>query len=341
MSEALDPYQYDLPADKIAQRPVYPYDQAKLLLVDKGASSLNESVFTDIADFLQSSDLLVFNDTAVKPARLFGRFADSGGQVEVLLVNELADNSWQCLARPLKKFHAGRQIKFSEELSATIGEREDNLINLSFNSAEHLASVGTMPIPPYIRGGHSDEQDKLDYQTHFAKTAAGDDGGNSIAAPTASLHFTPELMSKIKDKGVQTINLTLHVGLASFLPLWNDSVEDLSPPGREEFKVAEDTWATISQHRSSGGRVIAVGTTVVRALESQARNLQGETDLFITPGFQFKIVDALVTNFHQPATTHLLLVEAFIGKDLLASSYDYALNNNFRFLSYGDGMLLA
>ena len=194
-----------------------------------------------------------------------------------------------------------------------------------------------MPIPPYIRGGKSDEQDTLDYQTHFAKAA----GNGSIAAPTASLHFTPELVATIKSKGIQMINLTLHVGLASFLPLWNDSVENLTPPGKEEFVVEESTWQTISNHKSTGGRVIAVGTTVVRALESRVREMEGETELFITPGFDFKMVDAMVTNFHQPATTHLLLVEAFIGKNLLRESYEYAIRNDFRFLSYGDGMLLV
>ena len=156
-----------------------------------------------------------------------------------------------------------------------------------------------MPIPPYIRGGRSDQQDTLDYQTHFAKAA----GNCSIAAPTASLHFTPELLTKIKSTGVQAINLTLHVGLASFLPLWNESVENLSPPGKEEFIVEDSTWQAISEHKSTVGRVIAVGTTVVRALESKARDMEGETELFITPGFDFKVVDAIVTVSY----THLTL----------------------------------
>ena len=245
----LDPFQYDLPAEKIAQRPVYPYDQAKLLLINRESSSLKESIFANIADFLQPTDLLVFNDTTVSPARLFGRFADSDGQVEILLVEQTAADTWQCLARPLKKFHVDREIQFDGELIATIGKRLDNLVSLKFNYPDKLESTGTMPIPPYIRGGRSDQQDTLDYQTHFAKAA----GNCSIAAPTASLHFTPELLTKIKSTGVQAINLTLHVGLASFLPLWNESVENLSPPGKEEFIVEDSTWQAISEHKSTVG----------------------------------------------------------------------------------------
>lgn len=342
MLNQLDIFNYELLQEKIAQRPVYPYDSAKLLVLDRKGSSVEESVFSNISEFLFEDDILVFNNTSVIPARLFGSFADTGGKVELLLVKEINHNTWECLARPAKKLKIGREIIISDDLRIVIKERiEDVRVVVEFVNAkkENIYKNGNMPIPPYIRKGHSDDQDKIDYQTIFAK----DEG--SIAAPTASLHFTNSLMDKIKAKGVEVENVTLHVGAASFLPLWKEEDEELKEPGEELYKITKDLFDKLKKAKEDGRRIVAVGTTVVRAIETAARNEKvdtlEETKLFITPGFDFKFVDAMITNFHQPATTHIMLMQAFMGYDLLEKSYNYALENNFRFLSYGDGMLIS
>ncbi len=338
-------FSYELKSECIAQRPVHPYDAAKLLVVSRASETLTESCFSDISNFLNAGDLLVFNNSRVIPARLFGRFADTSdasnqSQIEVLLLQEQAPGIWNCMARPLKKFKIKRIIQFPEDLQAEVLERTgEKSVLLRFSDQEKLKRVGQMPIPPYIRGGKSDAQDLQDYQPHFAKVEG------SIAAPTASLHFTPDLLQKLRQTGVEIEYLTLHVGAASFLPLWSEGQAELSEPSAEQYIFSQKLIDSLNERRKQGGRVIAVGTTVVRALESMCRARQQEgqllsTDLFIYPGFTFQMVDAVVTNFHQPRTTHLLLVQAFLGRTLLERSYQYALENDFRFLSYGDGQLL-
>lgn len=322
-------YSYNLPQSRIAQRPVYPYDSAKLLVLNEG--EILESTFADIAKFLSEKDLLVFNNTAVMPARLFAKL-ETGGQAEVLLVREVSENIWECLAKPRKKLKIGKRIIFTNELSGEVVENKEELLIQFLGTYQDIITAGSMPIPPYIRGGVSDEKDKKDYQTFFAEKTG------SIAAPTASLHFTPELFKKLEDEGVKKTYLTLHVGTHSFLPLFNNEEGQLREPGKENYEISEDVWKIILDHKKTGGRVIAVGTTVVRALESGYGNT--ETKLFIQPGYKFKVIDGMITNFHQPETSHLLLVEAFTGREKLKESYEYALNNNFRFLSYGDGMLI-
>ena len=339
-------FTYDLPPARIAQRPVHPYDSARLLVAQRHKRSLHESHFSSLTDSLRPGDVLVFNDTRVIPARLFGRLP-GGGEVEVLLHRKLASDSWRCLGKPLKKLKPGTVIQFANGLLALAGSRLDQYeIELSFSSthpdktaAELLASQGIMPIPPYIRGGKADDLDIADYQTFFAAREG------SVAAPTASLHFTPELMDRIRALGCEVRFLTLHVGSASFLALSENGEGGLVPPGSERFRPDMELVQKALAVRAAGGRVIPVGTTAVRALESMAGAAAdtefAETELFITPGYPFKLVDAMFTNFHQSGTTHLLLVEAFLGREMLARAYEHALASDFRFLSYGDGMFLC
>jgi S-adenosylmethionine:tRNA ribosyltransferase-isomerase len=342
----LEPYSYELPDSRIAQRPVHPPESAKMLVYSRSQRSITHSHFSALGDFLRAGDHLIFNDTKVIPARLFGSLEGAGGyDVEVVLLTEIGNHEWIALGFPMRKIRAASQIYFNERLSAEVlpSQAEDRLRLRFFSNQPHdlsrlINEHGTMPIPPYIRNGRGDDQDRSDYQSIFAENPG------SVAAPTASLHFTNALIDSLRnDVGCVVDTLTLHVGTASFQPIVVNGV--LRPPGEERFVVPRDVLERIGETKSRGGRVVAIGTTVVRALESAARSddsssMQG-TALFIQPGFQFQLVDALVTNFHQPRTTHLLLVEALLGKDGIDASYQAALSSGYRFLSYGDGMLIV
>lgn len=347
------PYSYELPLERIAQRPAHPYDAARLLVIHRNSGGLEDVYFRDLPQFLSATQLLVFNNTAVLKARLFGVHAESKKDVEVLLLEEQAAGSWLCLGKPSKRLQPGMRVDFATGLSAFVKERlPDGRILVSFLRADgHVATqddigvAGVMPIPPYIRDGRADSEDELDYQTPFAEKPG------SVAAPTASLHFTPELRAALSAKGIAQSSITLHLGAASFRPLHHADEEfdaAVHRPGTERLIADNNLLERVKSHRSGGGKIIAVGTSVVRALESLARAEAGEalsgrgvpTDLFVEPGFKFQLVDALVTNFHQPRTTHLLLVEAFLGRELLAHVYQHALKGEYRFLSYGDGMLI-
>lgn len=334
------PFSYELPADRIAQRPVRPYHEARLLVADLVRETLEESRFINLSQFLSPQDLLVLNDTRVLPVRLFGIFR--GSEVEILLVENTNKNCWSCLGRPARKLKSGSLIKFGDDFSATVLERTDTgllQVELQTNGqsiGEAIASHGVMPIPPYIRKGRADEQDLLDYQTLVAQSPG------SIAAPTASLHFTKDLFNSLESKGCRWTTITLHVGTASFLSVLKDD-GSLRKPGAEFVVPNQRALEVIRKTRESGGRVIAVGTTVARALESPEifeSASEFQTELFITPGYSFKVIDGLITNFHQPGTTHLLLVEAMMNRGFLSKAYHFALENEFRFLSYGDGMLI-
>ncbi|MCB0354417.1 MAG: tRNA preQ1(34) S-adenosylmethionine ribosyltransferase-isomerase QueA [Bdellovibrionales bacterium] len=342
----LDMFSYELPREKIAQRPVQPYDAAKLLVIDQHGS-LHDSTFRDLPAFLMPRDLLVFNNTKVIPARLFGTLTNSGRerQVEILLLRQTHGEEWRALGRPMKSLVPGCEVRLQGGIVAEMGPRSGDReltvrLRGSGDGDEFLTRFGTMPIPPYIRGGKGDEQDRRDYQSPLARESG------SVAAPTASLHFTESLLSRIRDAGVALAEVTLHVGPASFLALETDSAGQIAPPGGEQYFYDPEIVAQIAQTRSKGGRVIAVGTTVVRCLESIAAfPHQGagwfETKLFLTPDHEFQYVDGVITNFHQPETTHLLLVEALMGRELLERAYAFALENNYRFLSYGDGMFIS
>ena len=341
--QTLDAYTYELPKERIAQRPCHPADHAKMLVIDRTSGALHDRCFYDLPDFLSANDRLVFNDTRVIPARLFGTL-DSSGQaaVELLLIEKITDARWVCIGRPLKKIRAKGKVRFGDTLWAEVvpDDSATDRVTVEFHTSQAthismaIAAHGCMPIPPYIRGGRGDELDEVDYQTIFARNPG------SVAAPTASLHFNEELMGRLStDVRCAVSRITLHVGTASFLPVLDDG--NLRPPGSERFHVTDEVTREMLETRNSGGRVIAVGTTVVRAVESSARETDAEaTELFITPGYRFQRVDSVITNFHQPGTTHLLLVEALLGRDLLARAYDHALANDYRFLSYGDGMLI-
>lgn len=386
----MDVYTYELPPERIAQRPCYPADSAKLLVIDRRSGELKSVVFRELPGFLSQRDLLILNNTKVIPARIFFNIGDTEG--ELLIVRKIAPGLYECLGRPGKKLVNGASLTISAA-SASIQVRiyrSDGILEnggaslaqffkaslpadmqgtvisgllaecqkIDFKSGNFLAcftddsgtlidraltEIGVMPIPPYIRDGHGDQQDQQDYQTLFAEEEG------SVAAPTASLHFTQELLANIEQL-CSVDKITLHVGPASFRPVVRGA--ELVPPGQEFLHVESAVMEKIAALRdaaeatstgtSSRGRTIAVGTTVVRALESAARGeLEGATELFIQPGFEFKAVDALITNFHQPGTSHLLLVEALLGRELLAKAYQFALDNGYRFLSYGDAMLIV
>lgn len=340
-----DPFVYDLPKERIAQRPCHPADHAKMLVVDRSRGEVSDSYFHELPGLLSSKDRLVFNDTRVIPARLFGSLHTSGqGAVELLLIERISDSRWICIGRPLKKIRSCGRVDFSPTLWCEVIPQSDTLdrVTVEFftSEASHIsmaiASHGCMPIPPYIRGGKGDELDETDYQTIFA-THPG-----SVAAPTASLHFNDGLMKRIdSESGCDVSRITLHVGTASFLPVLDDH-GGLRRPGAESFRVDDSAMNELVSTKENAGRVIGVGTTVVRALESAALQPHaGATELFITPGYRFQLVDALITNFHQPGTTHLLLVEALVGRVLLEKAYKHALANDYRFLSYGDGMFIV
>lgn len=345
--QPLSPFTYDLPRERIAQRPVHPPESARLLVVDRSSGAIRHDVFSSIGSFLRSGDHLVFNDTKVMPARLFGCLEQQpDASIEVLLVEQQGSSRWTCLARPLKKVKAAGHVRFGAHLRGTVIDSEHiDRVVLEFSAvgsdratADLIREHGTMPIPPYIRAGHGDEQDLTDYQSIFARIEG------SIAAPTASLHFSEALMRRLKTEvECQVSRVTLHVGTASFQPIVVDGM--LRAPAQERFDVSPEALCAIELTKSQGGRVIAIGTTVTRALETVAAHrghgLAGKTELFIQPGHSFQLVDALVTNFHQPGTTHLLLVEALLGKELLQRCYEEALKEGYRFLSYGDGMMIV
>ena len=325
-------FTYNLPPERIAQRPLRPYDRAKLLVVDCAAKTISESVFSQLPQILSTTELLVLNQSGVITARLFGHL-DDGREVEVLLISNESLTTWQALARPARWLKPGVVLNFSHGLRARVIANEAAAgVKLEFievESTQDILAHGIMPIPPYIRAGRSDQDDLSDYQTPFAKESG------SVAAPTASLHFTSTLLDALDQKGVRRAYVTLHLGAASFLPL--DRLDVHGPPATERYHCSSDTLAQV---RAALGGVIAVGTSVVRALESAALNISEQTSLFIKPGHRFNLVDGLITNFHQPGTTHLELVEALIGHEMLERAYNYALEHDFRFLSYGDAMFI-
>jgi len=337
----VDLFDFDLPEELIAQRPVSPRDSARLL--DVTGDGLQDRIVRDLPDLLQPGDLLVFNDTKVIPARLIGT-RRSGGKVEVLLIRDVGISDrgasrWLCFARPAKKMKPGDALTFPG-LGATVAEKhEDGSVVLGFDrhGADFLAAIesaGAVPLPPYIRGGTADARDRADYQTLFAKR----DG--SVAAPTAGLHFTPELMTHLTAAGIATAGVTLHVGAGTFQPV---RVEDT------DRHTMHAEWGEVPQATAdainAATRVVSIGTTALRLLESVARDgpvraWTGETDIFITPGFQFRAVDLLLTNFHLPKSTLFMLVSAFAGLERMKAAYDHAVDARYRFYSYGDCCLL-
>ena len=329
---------YDLPEELIAQTPVEPRDSSRLLVFDKG--EISHKHFRDVIDYLNAGDVLVVNNTRVIPARLYGA-KPTGALVEVLLLKRLDLTRWEVILRPGKRLKVGSQIIFSEELSATVVEHladGGRVIEFSFDGVfeDILARVGTTPLPPYIKERLADPER---YQTVYSKI------NGSAAAPTAGLHCTPELIDALKAKGVIFTEVLLHVGLSTFRPVSEDDVEK-HEMHFEYYEMSDATAQIINRAKAEGRRVIAVGTTSVRVLETvgntdgSVRVEKGDTDIFIYPGYKFKVIDGLITNFHLPESTLIMLVSAFIGYDETMSLYRTAVGERYRFFSFGDSMML-
>jgi S-adenosylmethionine:tRNA ribosyltransferase-isomerase len=344
----LSDFDFDLPEDLIATRPASPRSAARLLVATPDA--LTDGNVTDLVDWLRPGDRLVLNDTKVIPARLSGlRHRDTAqgrmaAKIEVTLLDPKADGCWSALLKPLKKVKTGETIVFSDALSAALEGVEDGQGLLRFNLTGDdfdlaLTAAGAMPLPPYIAAKRAaDAQDKEDYQTVWARHSG------AVAAPTASLHFDQELLVALATKGVQFPHVTLHVGAGTFLPV---KVEDVTSHKMhaEWGRVSAEAAAEIAATKAAGGRVIPVGTTALRLIESAARSgkvepWEGETDIFIYPGFTFHAADALMTNFHLPKSTLLMLISALMGQDRVRAIYDHAVKHRYRFFSYGDASLL-
>ena len=342
----VDDFDFDLPESLIALRPAQPRDTARLLHIP-AEGQFGDRIMRDLPDLLRAGDALVVNVTKVIPARLLGvrhRPGAEGAKTEITLTERLGPVDWKCFLKPAKRVKDGDIIAFGD-VEAVVSDREGGEAQLSFQIAPDsmettLAELGTMPLPPYIAGKRApDAQDNDDYQTLFAR----EDG--AVAAPTAGLHFTPELVAKLKAKGVVFHEVTLHVGPGTFLPVKVDNIAEHKMHG-EWGQVTAETAAALNQVKADGGRVICVGTTSLRLLESAAREtgkiepFEAVTDIFITPGFKFKAADMLMTNFHLPRSTLFMLVSAFAGYERMKAAYDHAIADGYRFYSYGDGSLL-
>ena len=336
----LSDFMYDLPEERIAQTPVEPRDHSRLMVLDRRDGSIEHRHFYDIIDYLNPGDALVINETRVIPARLIGE-RPSGGACEILLLKQLAPKRWEAIVRPGKKLRVGAQVHFGGgRLTATIAEvlpDGGRIVDFACEGTMEAAldELGEMPLPPYI---HEKLQDRERYQTVYARQEG------SAAAPTAGLHFTPELMARIREKGVDIVPVLLHVGLGTFRPVKVENVEEHEMHS-EYFEVTEDAARRINAARERGCRVIAVGTTSVRTLESAAENgrlvaRRGDTSIFIRPGYQYQMVDALITNFHLPGSTLVMLVSALYDREHILAAYKIAVEQGYRFFSFGDAMLI-
>ncbi len=335
-------FYYDLPPELIAQTPAAVRSDSRLLIYNRNMQSITDGVFCDIVQHLKSGDVLVRNTTRVIPARLFGTRADTGGHMELLLLKRLENDVWECLAKPARRARAGQVYQISDELSACILGDTDaeggKRIKLIYDGIleEILDRVGQMPLPPYIT-------ERLNDQTRYQTVYANESG--SAAAPTAGLHFTTALLDEIRAMGVEVVDVLLHVGLGTFRPVSAERVEDHHMHS-EYYRVAEEAAARINRARQNGGRIIAVGTTSARTLESVTtpdgivHAQSGWTSIFITPGYRFRAVDALITNFHLPESTLLMLVSALSSREEMLRVYRHAVSQRYRFFSFGDAMLI-
>ena len=334
-------FNYNLPEELIAQTPIEKRDESRLLVLDRKSQTIEHKVFKDIIDYLEPGDVLVRNNTKVLPARLYGK-KETGANVEFLLLKNIEGDIWECIVRPGNKLHIGTSVIFGQGLlKAKVleilpgGTRK---VEFEYKGIfnEILDQIGLMPLPPYI---HEQLKEKDRYQTVYAKY----DG--SAAAPTAGLHFTPELLKKLEEKGVEIANVTLHVGIGTFRPVKEEKVED-HEMHTEHFYIKKEDCKKINKAKENGKRVIAVGTTSCRVLETIADEngkvapVEGDTKIFIYPGYKFKCLDGLITNFHLPQSTLLMLVSALAGKEFVMSAYEEAVKEKYRFFSFGDAMLI-
>lgn len=343
MTLSTEDFDFDLPEELIAQTPLANRETSKLLTLDKGTGKLTDGHFSDILDELNPGDALVLNNTRVLPARLYGEKPETGGHVEVLLLTNIEGNKWETLIKPAKRAKKGTLISFGDgRLQAEVMEEIEHggrIIEFKYEGVflEIIESLGEMPLPPYIKERLEDPER---YQTVYAEE------NGSAAAPTAGLHFTTELLDKIAAKGVELVYLTLHVGLGTFRPVSVDNIAEHQMHS-EFYKLTPAAAKKLRQVKAQGGRIVAVGTTSIRTLETIGTKFAGEiqadsgwTDIFITPGYQFKIVDAFSTNFHLPKSTLVMLVSAFATRDYTLAAYHHAIEERYRFFSFGDAMFV-
>jgi S-adenosylmethionine:tRNA ribosyltransferase-isomerase len=336
----LTDFSYDLPKELIAQHPAEPRDHARLMMYDRKSGAVEHRHFYDLAEELHEGDVLVFNDSRVIPARLYGKRLPTGGKVEVLLLTPVAEDSWEVLVKPGKKALPGTTLAFDGGMTAEVIDKTEfggRILKFHYDGVfdDIIDAIGEMPLPPYI---HEKMENPEEYQTVYARERG------SAAAPTAGLHFTDELLEKIRAKGVEEVFITLHVGLGTFRPVEEENIEDHAMHS-EFYSITKSAADTINQARTEGRRVIAVGTTSIRTLESAGTTgkLQagsGWTNIFIYPGFTFHIVDALVTNFHLPESTLLMLISALSDRDKILHAYTLAVAEKYRFFSFGDAMFI-
>lgn len=337
----IEQFDFELPEELIAQTPLEKRDTSKLLVLDKKTGETEHKHFTDIIDYLESGDTLVLNDTKVIPARLYGVKKETKALIEILLLKEVKKDTWECLVKPAKRIHVGEIVKFSDKLSAQCTEVKDEgirVFKLIYKGIlyEILDELGEMPLPPYI---HEKLKDKDRYQTVYAKNIG------SAAAPTAGLHFTLDLLNKIKEKNVNVVYITLHVGLGTFRPVNVENINDHKMHS-EFYMMSKETAEVLKQTRKNNKKIISVGTTSTRTLET-IMNLYGEfkecsgwTDIFIYPGYKFKAIDNLITNFHLPKSTLVMLVSALAGRENIMNAYKEAIKREYRFFSFGDSMFI-
>ena len=337
----IEQFDFELPEELIAQTPLEKRDTSKLLVLDKKTGEIEHKHFTDIIDYLESGDTLVLNDTKVIPARLYGVKEETKALIEILLLKEVKKDTWECLVKPAKRIHVGEIVKFSDKLSAQCTEVKDEgirVFKLIYKGIlyEILDELGEMPLPPYI---HEKLKDKDRYQTVYAKNIG------SAAAPTAGLHFTLDLLNKIKEKNVNVVYITLHVGLGTFRPVNVENINDHKMHS-EFYMMSKETAEVLKQTRKNNKKIISVGTTSTRTLET-IMNLYGEfkecsgwTEIFIYPGYKFKAIDNLITNFHLPKSTLVMLVSALAGRENIMNAYKEAIKREYRFFSFGDSMFI-
>ena len=337
----LSDFDYELPEERIAQTPVEPRNASRLMVLDPRRETIEHHHFYDLKSFLSAGDTLIFNDTRVMPARLIGHRERTGGKVEIFLLRRLDGNRWEALAKPGKKALPGNVIQFGEQLSCVVKDRTDfggRIVEFSYEGIfeEILDRLGETPLPPYI---HEKLEDRERYQTVYSREEG------SAAAPTAGLHFTKEQMRELSEMGVNLGFVTLHVGLGTFRPVQTEEIEEHEMHS-EYYSISEETAELIRSTKAAGHRVIAVGTTSIRTLESAATGKNeiagksGFTDIFIYPGYEFKIVDAIITNFHLPKSTLIMLISAFAGREFVLRAYRLAVEMKYRFFSFGDAMYI-